>query len=316
MAGLLERPTTEAPEASAPPAPAEPVARLCASCAAPLTSGQDWCLECGTAQPGRLGTRPGWRAALAVLALTGVLASGAVAASYAAMSSDARRESVAPPVAAAPVVTPPPPAAAPPAPEPEPPVEAPAPFDEAPAPEPPAPEPPAPEPPAPAPAPAPAPSGSGGTGGGAAEDEQPAEPEPVALEPAAATTYNPSGRDEAGADAQLAIDGKSRTAWRAPAAPDGSVRLGVALSLEEARRIGALRLQANTPGFTVEVFGTRADDVPATLEDPAWKRLDRQGDVGVEETLDVGGTFRHVLVWVTSQPADTRVGIAELELLE
>ena len=38
-----------------------------------MQRGQDWCLECGTAAPGRLGARPGWRAAFTVVGLTTVL---------------------------------------------------------------------------------------------------------------------------------------------------------------------------------------------------------------------------------------------------
>jgi hypothetical protein len=84
---------------------------------------QDWCLECGTAAPGRLGgVRPGWRAATTTLALTLVLVGGAGAASYAALSSDANREAIAgapmdgTPVAQVPPVVPAPPAPVVPAP--------------------------------------------------------------------------------------------------------------------------------------------------------------------------------------------------------
>ena len=309
MAGLLERPTTQAPEAPAPPpAAAAPVDRLCPSCASPLAAGQDWCLECGTAQPGRLGGRPGWRSALAILALTGVLASGAVAAAYAAMSSDARREAAAaapPPVA--PVVTPPPPA--PPAPQPE----VPAPAVEAP-PKAEAPDPaPVDDTPAPAATPAPVDPSADAT------DEAEAEAEPVAidLESDAASTYDPFGRADASVtNADRAIDGKDTTAWRVPAAADGTVRMGLVVSLEEARRIGSLRFTANTPGFTVETYATKAKEIPAEVTDDGWKHLEDKSDVGVEETLPIDGTFRHVLLWVTVQPADTRVVIPELELLE
>ncbi|HEV2062137.1 MAG TPA: hypothetical protein VGR12_04725, partial [Solirubrobacteraceae bacterium] len=90
MAGTLEnKQTDEAHATGAAPATADPVApegatvapetlpaapedasRLCANCAALLEDGQDWCLECGAAQPGRIGSRPGWRPALTVVLLT------------------------------------------------------------------------------------------------------------------------------------------------------------------------------------------------------------------------------------------------------
>lgn len=97
--------------------------RPCANCAAAMEPEQDWCLECGTAAPGRLGgVRPGWRAVATTLGLTLVLVGGAGAASYAALSSDPERPFVAatpPPVGGAtPTVAPvtPAPAEAPPPP--------------------------------------------------------------------------------------------------------------------------------------------------------------------------------------------------------
>ncbi|MEA2303390.1 MAG: hypothetical protein QOH43_670, partial [Solirubrobacteraceae bacterium] len=89
------------PEGTGPPA-APP--RTCAACGAALAPEQDWCLECGTAAPGRLGGRPGMRSAVAVAVLTLLLVGGAVAASYAALSTDAnRRASTTTPADAAPV---------------------------------------------------------------------------------------------------------------------------------------------------------------------------------------------------------------------
>src|SRR3954467_4721331 len=136
VVSIIER-EPEAVEAPAQP-PVEDAApvvepapeRLCSECSAPLQPDQDWCLECGTAQPDRPGARPGWRTAAAVLATTGVLASGAVAAAYAGLSADARKAAApnaqaalpaqppappAPPPPRAPPPPPPPPPAAPPA---------------------------------------------------------------------------------------------------------------------------------------------------------------------------------------------------------
>lgn len=93
-----------APEAEAPPsangagapAPAaEPAAAECRTCGAPMLAGQDWCLECGTAAPGRLGQRPGWRLGAVVLGLTLLLVGGASVAGYAAVTGDAERQTAA-----------------------------------------------------------------------------------------------------------------------------------------------------------------------------------------------------------------------------
>jgi hypothetical protein len=61
-----------------------------------MQRGQDWCLECGTAARGRLGARPGWRAAFTVVGATLLLVFGAGIAGYAALTSDAERTAAAP----------------------------------------------------------------------------------------------------------------------------------------------------------------------------------------------------------------------------
>jgi hypothetical protein len=61
-----------------------------------MVAGQDWCLECGTAARGRLGARPGWRSAFAVVAAVLLLVFGAGIAGYAALTSDSERTASAP----------------------------------------------------------------------------------------------------------------------------------------------------------------------------------------------------------------------------
>jgi hypothetical protein len=94
------------------PVAAEAPARTCEVCGAAMTEEQDWCLQCGTARPGRLGTRPGWRVALSISGVTLLLVCGAVAASYAALTDDAGKQADSPgggnatPVAQAPAQVP------------------------------------------------------------------------------------------------------------------------------------------------------------------------------------------------------------------
>src|SRR3954447_13324470 len=120
MTLLLRDPDVQ-PEGQAPEAPVEaaPEVRTCPTCATPLEPDQDWCLQCGQAQPGRLANLPGKRAAATILVLTTLLVGGAVAASYAALQDDpavppadtTQLAQAPPPSAAAPVtpapVTPP-----------------------------------------------------------------------------------------------------------------------------------------------------------------------------------------------------------------
>lgn len=341
MAGLLDRDktdTAEAPQATEPAAadaPAvdvapvlEPAPRACATCAHPLADGQDWCLECGSAQPGRLGTRPGWRAALTVAGACAILATGAGAAAYAALSSESQRiASAPPPPAAAPVVTEPPAVAAPPAEE-TPVVPAPE-SDSADVPESDVPleddvepvDPPASSGGAPS---ASAGAGtSGGTRSGASDDGGAAgggadtsdEPGPIELTAGSASTYDPYDRaGTAAGDPADAVDGKASTAWEAPVGSDGKVRIGLAVSLEKARTLSRIALAADTPGFTVEVYGSRSSELPPDIVDARWESLGRSKDVGLRREFAVSGKFRHVVLWFTAQPADTKVAINEIQL--
>ena len=91
----------DANPAPAPPSPNGDASAVvpdfaCESCGAGMQHGQDWCLECGTAARGRLGARPGWRAAFTVVAATLLLVFGAGIAGYAALTSDAERTAAAP----------------------------------------------------------------------------------------------------------------------------------------------------------------------------------------------------------------------------
>ena len=348
MAGTLENKQTEetlpadaaapaTPEGAPPAAPEtlpsapDDASRLCTNCAALLAEGQDWCLECGTAQPGRIGSKPGWRPALTVVLLTAVLAAGAVAAAYAALASDAERQASAQaPPSAQPVVPPAPVQSAPPPVETTPEVPAP-PEDKVDTSDlPKAPKSNAPDPtPTPTPTPTPAPNGGGGdTGGNANEDDgadegakEDTKPEPttVALGPDAASTYDPF--DRAGGltgDPADAIDGRRATAWEAPVGQDGLVNIGLLVSLEKAEAFEKVRLQAGTPGFTVELYGSKRGTAPEgdPAQTAAWEKLDETKDFGTDEKLSVGeGKWRYVLLWFTEQPADTKVMIPEVSLL-
>jgi hypothetical protein len=315
----------EAPEA----APAEPPpARTCPACSAALADGQDWCLECGTAQPDRAGARTGWRSAAAVLAATGILASGAVAAAYAGLSADARKAAAPNAQAALPPQTPdvppePTPPPAPPAEEPPPPPAQPDPGPP-PAAEPPAPAPPAPEP-APAPAP-PAPADDGAEDKPAPKDDQPTAEErrkmpmvAVKLAREDVQVYNPYGRPEGTftTDAGLALDGDEATAWTSTLDGSGSP---VGLVLDAGKKVGVRRvdLVTSTPGMTVEVYAARSDDPPVSIQDPKWTHLATQLDVAADGRIRLGDgvdKFRWVAIWPTEPPPDaTQIAISELKL--
>jgi hypothetical protein len=309
---LRDRPAT--PEGAPPPPDGAVLATApdfaCETCGAAMERGQDWCLECGTAAPGRLGARPGWRAAFTVVGLTTLLLCCALIATYAALTSDAERTASAPPAGSGDPITaqtpgvadsdaPPPliqpgvtgPGVTPPA---TPPATQNTPL--IPTTKPPAgalnkPIIPTPNPPA-----APAnnaatpnagtddDAGSSGTdsgsssGTGSTGSTANAANAPVTIDFAkdAARTYDPTKR--AGAEfgpAALAIDGKANTVWDVTVPADGQpIAAGLVIDLGKPYALRSLRLDTPTDGFTVEIYGAKsAKQLPEDVIDKRWIHL-------------------------------------------
>jgi hypothetical protein len=345
----------EAPsEAAAPPPDGDvhiAVAELaCEACGAQMQRGQDWCLECGTAAPGRLGARPGWRAAFTVVGLTLLLVCGAVIASYAALTSDAQRTAAAPSTgSASPIVAETPPAVAPPV---GPGVIAPpgatgpgttvAPLVPGAAPQPiiPATKPPLPATNTPvAPAPSPAKPGAGPTGPtgpapatsktpskgarGPQATAKRAAPQVIKLKPDAARTYNPAKR--AGAEfgpAAQAIDAKPDTVWDVVVPADGQpLGVGLLVDLGAPYALSSLKITTPTPGFRVELYGAvDGKELPEDIFDKRWIHLTDRKAVADGRTISLkgkgdGAKVRVFLLHLTmpAERSDPRVAIGDLE---
>jgi hypothetical protein len=354
---LLLRDTANAPEETAAAAPVEapPEVRTCPTCQAPLEDGQDWCLNCGEAQPSRRISLPGKRAAATVMALTTVLVGGAVAASYAALSDGTETATTTPTqVAQVPAPAPAPDAAAQAAAAAA--AAAAAPSSAIPA-----------EPEIPdsvdtgilpddggsstyTPPPASddfsdssssqgtssssetAPST--GTGDDSTADTRtststtPAETEPVAitLGEDAAALYDPYKRDSAAGDAKKAFDSDPNTSFPITVAPGSTqVGAGLAVDLSKQQGIREIELTTKTPGFKVEIYATDDTELPPDVLDTRWAHLKDITGVGSDadakgkEIVKLGsGTtkYRHVLLWITAPPTDgSTVRVQELKLL-
>lgn len=348
---LLLRDREATPEA-APPPPGGNVAATapdfaCETCGAAMERGQDWCLECGSAAPGRLGARPGWRAAFTVVGLTTLLLCCGVVAAYAALTSDAQRTASAPPAgsgdpitaqapgtpgvapaiiqpgATGPGVTPP---ATPPAqgtpiiPTTKPPTS----VGNTPI----APPPKAPAPPADAGADdAPAKDDAGRQGStGSAGNSAPAAGGPVtiAFKKGAAQTYDPNKRPGAEfGPAALAIDSKPDTVWDVTVPADGQpIGAGLVIDLGKPYALRSLRLATPTDGFTVEVYGAKsAKELPVDVIDKRWIHLTDDKSVDDNELILLkgkgDGAKVQLLLLHFTKPAnldDPRVAIADVTL--
>jgi hypothetical protein len=297
------------------PAAEQPAARTCEQCGAGLAAGQDWCLECGTAAPGRLGRRPGMRAATTVVGLTLALVAGAVTAGYAAISGDAGRDVAKPPAASgAPIAQAPPStpvappataaAAAPATPLPKvapPKTATPAPAVSHPA---------TPAPPTSTPA-TPAPSTSAPSTPATTTPSKPSKPAAPAIEPIdlgadAASLYDPYTRSTANSDPADAYDGDSTTAWKVTAVGDGQdMQVGLVVDLSKKRSIKQLKLQTSTPGFRIETYAADTAQLPPDILDTRWAHLHNQSAVPKQAQVALASDshkYRYVLLWFTTPP--------------
>jgi hypothetical protein len=314
MTLLLRDPDAKAgAPAGATPPEAPPEARTCPTCQAPLADGQDWCLNCGEAQPSRFAGLPGKRAAATVIALTTVLVGGAVAASYAALNAPAPDRTPTQ-LAQASTATPAPTgdaAAAAAAAAAQASSAAPAPTSAAPA------DTSSTTPPAagvtpPTPSPTPTPSASTGSGTASAGSSgsastgssstsasggsgtstsstngtkaatrtttttSPADatPVPIKLDASAATLYDPYTRNTATGDATKMLDADPGTSFPITVAPgSGSIAAGVTVDVGKTRGIREVDLTTKTPGGKVEIYATDSADLPPDVLDTRWAHL-------------------------------------------
>ena len=319
----VPQPSDQIPAPTTPDAGTAVAPRACRACSASMQADQDWCLSCGTAAPGRLGGRPGWQTVNAVAALTLVLVTGAVAASYAALSGDASSEAgrqapanVAPvpgqvaqvPDAPVPVPTVPPATALTPgttaAGAPKLPVlpgavpsvpgsTSPRPFVMPSVPATPV------VPVTPTAPKAPAADEKPTADGKPADDEkptatgdeEPASP-PVALTkielgPGALGKYDPAKRSVRSTDPANASDGKRTTSWSVTTPEDKfPMQVGLLVDLKTAKTVRQLELGTTTPGGRVEIYGAVGSALPPDILDTRWEHAASRSRV--DETSDFG----------------------------
>ena len=275
----------------------------CRVCGAFVAADQDWCLECGAAvdEPRKI---PG----LATVGLAGVftlvLAGGAVAAGVAALNDtipprDTKVETVAQEAPEEPAI------------------------DDTLTEDPLAPDSGAADdqltPVAPV-------DGGGGTvtpvvpddgGGGSTE------PKPFDLPGSAANYYDPLFRQTESNEPALAIDGKKTPSWFVSTPPDGNdMDVGLQVDLGKLRKVTRLTLTTFTPGYSIEVYGSRATEAPnefpsaelsligdADSVDAASEKGrkkpnadDVAGDEKLELTLNSSSKYRTIVLWFTVPP--------------
>ncbi len=305
-----------------------PSERACPSCGAPAAMPQRWCLECGHELPGP--RRAGVRSAIGIATTLAVLVGAASAGGYTIMQDDKVPPPPATTIAQAPPATTAPEALPPATQEPSYSYTPPATLPDTPT------------------------SnvgggasgqlgstslgthGSGGAGSRASTGSGLVEPEPTTTttvtpppEPqlaltdialgAVAVAYAPyTAPDVDLGDPSRAVDGSTRTAWKAPVAADPAAppQVGIYVDLAGKEKLRRLELQTPTPGISIEIYGAGSDP-PATITDPGWDHLaDRSGIAAQTKVKLPDRRYRYVLVWIVGAPPDgARPAISELSLL-
>ena len=166
------------------------------------------------------------------------------------------------------------------------------------------------------------------TGGSSAAEEK--QPEALLLDTNAAATYNPYNYPaEWFGDPSLAIDGDDTTGWTAQVNPATSPNLaeGLVIDLKSSHRLAAVKVVTSTPGMNVQVYGSAAKTLPASITDTAWTPSShlivvkkRHARIGLRNQKK---TYRWVVLWISRAPASAlgtpqapgKVTIDELELL-
>jgi hypothetical protein len=350
-----QQPTAGSPGGPAATAPGQdaPATRKSANCGAPLSDGQDWCLQCGTGAPDSLRSRaPTWRSAAVILTALAILIAGAAGAAYAALSKGKSTPAAATTVAqlpAAATTTPVQPPSASTLPTatakigtpktikpvtplgsskpPKIPVSAPTPTT-------PAVTRSSPRPQANTPAvKTKVPKAAKQAPVSAGE----VNPEALLLDTDAASTYNPYDYPASNfGDPSLTIDGDVSTGWTALVEPTVAPKLaeGVVIDLNTPRKLAALALTTTTPGMTVQVYGANGAAVPTSITDPAWIPLSPSLTEGKRHArIEFTGAtaaaqqqakkpYRFIVLWISQAPesaigtpqAPGHVSVNELEL--
>jgi hypothetical protein len=116
---------------------------------------------------------------------------------------------------------------------------------------------------------------------------------------AAAVVYAPyAAADTDLGDPSRAVDGSTRTVWKAPAAADPTAppQLGIYVDLAGRQKLRRLELQTPTPGMSIEIYGARSGP-PASITDPGWDHLASRAGIAAHTKVKLGDlAYRYLLV--------------------
>ena len=144
---------------------------------------------------------------------------------------------------------------------------------------------------------------------------QPAGPKTIPLGADALSLYDPYKNATAQGDPADADDNNGETAWFVTSKNPTSMGVGLMVDMESARGVKVLGMVTHTPGFRVEVYGSKTE-IPADVLDTRWHHITSRSRVDevakdktepgdkLERVVLGGGTrkFRYYLLWFTTPP--------------
>ena len=152
-----------------------------------------------------------------------------------------------------------------------------------------------------------------------------AAPEPIELQAQDLSVYNPNKTypPTAIGDPRKNFEEGATTLWSVNVEPPSATELNVGLLVHRStpQPVGTLEVITSTPGYTLEVLGTKANKPPGAITASAWKPLGVQAKIKRKSTLKLSYSkerFNYIVLWIrklpTSSPPLDHVTIDEVAL--
>ncbi|MCW2967106.1 MAG: hypothetical protein JWM71_878, partial [Solirubrobacteraceae bacterium] len=148
-----------------------------------------------------------------------------------------------------------------------------------------------------------------------------------------ASVYDPYHASVDQTDPSDSYDQNKKTVFTVTTKTAKEMGIGLDFDLQGQKKVQRIYVRTTTPGFTIEVYGAKGTQPPDIL-DTRWHHLasakqagTTKGKNGLEQITFPAGSYRHIVLWLTTppppgkadagEPAGTStVGISEVRILD
>ena len=108
-------------------------------------------------------------------------------------------------------------------------------------------------------------------------------PKPIELNGDAGTIYDPFKRAKASGETTRALDGDPTTSWYVDPTIPTQIAVGYVVDLGKLQGVRQINLQTPTPGFRVEIYATDETTPPPDILDTRWSHIKDVSNVGAKD---------------------------------